>query len=100
MKVLKQMMEFNKAAFENSYGMMATIQDQMERMVSMYVDKTSGMPDEGRKALYEWMDVYRKGCEDFEKLQSMTDSGNWMSYSLRRDRDVRAKRCIRERIRA
>jgi hypothetical protein len=66
MKVLKQMMEFNKAAFENSYGMMAAIQDQMERMVSMYMDKTSGLPDEGRKALYEWMDVYRKGCEDFK----------------------------------
>lgn len=65
-KAMKQIIEFNKAVFENSFSMMATIQDQMERMMSIYMDKTSGLPEEARKAVYEWMDVYRKGCEDFK----------------------------------
>jgi hypothetical protein len=65
-KMVKQMIEFNKAAFENAYSMMATIQDQTERMMSIYMDKTSGVPEEARKALYEWLDIYKKGCEDFK----------------------------------
>lgn len=65
-KWMKQMIEFNKAAFENAYSMMTTIQEQMEMMMSNYMDQTSGMPEEARKALSEWMDVYKKGFEDFK----------------------------------
>jgi hypothetical protein len=65
-KVMKQIIEFNKAAFENAFGMMTTVQTQMEKMTSIYMEKASGMPEEARKALYEWMDIYKKGCEDFK----------------------------------
>jgi hypothetical protein len=26
------------------------------------------MPEEGKKALTEWMKSYKKGCEDFKKI--------------------------------
>jgi len=64
--MMKQMIEFNKAAFENAYGMMTTIQAQMEKMATIYMEKASGLPEDARGALYEWMDLYKKGCEDFK----------------------------------
>jgi len=70
-KMMKQIVEFNKAAFENSFSMLETIQGQMERMMSIYMDKASGLPEEASMAIYEWMGIYKKGCEDFKK--SMDD---------------------------
>lgn len=72
MKIMKQIIEFNKAAFEHSCAMTATLQEQMERMMSAYMDRASGFPEESRKALYEWMDILKMGCEDFK---SSADDG-------------------------
>ena len=27
-----------------------------------------GLPEEGKKAISDWMQTYKKGCEDFKKL--------------------------------
>ncbi len=66
MKMLKQIIDFNKATFENTFNVLVTVQEQMERMLKIYMDQTAGLPDEGRKAVREWMDVYKKGCDDFK----------------------------------
>jgi len=66
MKMVKQVMDVQKATFENTFNVMVTVQEQMERMLKIYMDQTAGMPEEGKKALKEWMDVYKKGCDDFK----------------------------------
>ncbi len=63
-KALQEMIAFNKTAFENTFKIMMALEEQMERMVHTYVDQTSGLPDEWKKTLDEWVEVYRKGCED------------------------------------
>jgi len=65
-RMLKQVIDFNKASFESAFNVMVTLQEQMERMLKIYIDQTAGLPEEGKKALNEWMDVYKKGCDDFK----------------------------------
>jgi hypothetical protein len=47
---------------------MASIQEQMERIVDMYLSQASGMETRmSRKALAEWSKIYRSGFESFKK---------------------------------
>ena len=66
-QMLKQMLEFNKAAFDNSFSAMLTIQEQNEKMFNTFLGQATWIPDEGRKLIQEWINAYKKGCEDFKK---------------------------------
>ena len=65
--MLKQMLEFNKTAFDNSFMAMLTIQEQNAKMVNTFLEQATWMPEEGKKVIRNWVDTYRKGCEDFKK---------------------------------
>ncbi len=65
-QIAKQMMEFNKAAFDNSFSAMSALQDQTEKMVFGFLDKAPWFPEEGKKAINEWVLSYKKGREDFK----------------------------------
>ena len=47
---------------------MQALQDQTERLVSKFWEKTPMFPEEGRKAISDWMTAYKKGCEDFKNV--------------------------------
>ncbi len=66
--IAKQMVEFNKTAFDNSFKAMTMVYEQNEKMVEAFLGQASWMPAEGRKALQDWMDSYKKGCQDFKKI--------------------------------
>ena len=66
-QMLKQMLEFNKAAFDNGFNAMSTIQEQNEKMFNTFLGQATWIPDEGRKLIQEWINAYKKGCEDFKK---------------------------------
>ena len=66
--MLKQMIDFNKSAYENAFKNMNMIQEQMENVINLYIDQASGISEEGKKAAKEWATMYRKGCDDFKKL--------------------------------
>jgi hypothetical protein len=66
-KMAKQMLDFYKATFDNSYNALLMLQDQMQHMTSMFVEQSTAMPEEGKKALNEWLKAYKKGCEEFKK---------------------------------
>ncbi|MBE9569303.1 MAG: hypothetical protein IMF11_01640 [Proteobacteria bacterium] len=65
--IFKQMINFNKTAIDNTFNAMVMLQDQMERMVSMGLDQATGLPEEGKKAIDEWVKTYKKGREDYKK---------------------------------
>ena len=68
----KQMMQMNKMAFDNSYMMMMSTYEQNKLMLNNFLNQASGMPAEGRKAIGDWLQAYRKGCEE---LKRMADEG-------------------------
>lgn len=65
-QMLKQMIDFNKATFENAFTTMTMVQDQLERSTSMMLEQATWLPKEGRKALDEWVKAYKKGRESFK----------------------------------
>jgi polyhydroxyalkanoate synthesis regulator phasin len=67
-QIIKQMTQFNKTAFDNSYNAMTMFREQNEKMANSLLDQATWMPEEGKKALTEWMKSYKKGCEDFKKI--------------------------------
>lgn len=65
-QISKQMFDFNKMAFERSFSAMVVMQDQAEKMFGMWVEQNKWFPEEGKKAMEDWVKTYRKGREDFK----------------------------------
>lgn len=61
----KQMTEFTRTTMDNATKALAALQEQTEKMTSMFIDMLPWIPEEGKKALREWDKPYRKGLEDF-----------------------------------
>lgn len=66
-KSLRQMIDMNKAAFDNAFSTMTMIQDQMEKIIDLYANQASGMDSERRKSLSEWSKIYRNGFDTFKR---------------------------------
>jgi len=67
-QIAKQMIQFNKTAFDNSFSAMTMVYQQNEKMVETFLGQAPWMPEEGKKAIKDWMSSYRTGCDDFKKL--------------------------------
>ena len=65
-QISKQMLDFNKMAFEKSFSAMVVMQDQAEKMFSMWMDQNKWFPEEGKKSMVELVKTYKKGCDDFK----------------------------------
>lgn len=65
-QIAKQMVDFNKTAFDNSYEAMSVIQDQTEKMVTAMMEQTAFFPEEGKKLVNDWINTYKKGREEFK----------------------------------
>jgi len=67
-QIAKQMIAFNKTAFDNNFTAMKTLHEQTERIVTRFWEKSPMFPEEGKKAITEWMKAYKKGCDDFKSM--------------------------------
>ena len=66
-QVLKQMIDFNKAAFNNTFNAFVMLQDQAESMSNMLLTQATGLPQEGKKAIEELVKNCKTGREGFKK---------------------------------
>ncbi|MBC2711592.1 MAG: hypothetical protein HGJ94_11580 [Desulfosarcina sp.] len=66
--IAKQMINFNKTAFDNSFSAMTMVYEQNEKMAETFLTQATWLPEEGRKAIKDWMSAYRTGCSDLKKL--------------------------------
>ena len=67
-QIAKQMIVFNKTAFDNNFRAMQALQEQTEKLVNKFWDKSPMFPEEGKKVISDWMTAYKKGCEDFKSV--------------------------------
>jgi hypothetical protein len=65
-QVAKQMIDFSKTAFDNSFEAMAVLQDQTEKMVNAIIEQNTLMPEDGKKAVSDWIKSYKKGRNDLK----------------------------------
>jgi polyhydroxyalkanoate synthesis regulator phasin len=66
-RMTKQMIDFQKTTFDNTFNAMVMLQDQAERMAHTLLEQATWMPEEGRKAVREWVAAYKNGREEFKK---------------------------------
>lgn len=52
-QIAKQMIVFNKTAFDNNFRAMQALQEQTERLVNKFWEKSPVFPEEGKKAISE-----------------------------------------------
>jgi len=64
---MNQMMEFNKAAFDNTFNAMTLLQEQTERMLQLTLEQAMMLPKEGKRVFTEWLKACTKGSETFKK---------------------------------
>ena len=67
-QMMKQMLEMNKLACDSTFQTIATIQEQTEAMTNKVIAQATWLPEEGRKAIDEWLATYKKGRENFKKM--------------------------------
>jgi hypothetical protein len=65
--IVKQMIDFHKSTFQNSYNAMVMLQDQTEKMLSTFLSQANWVPQDFKKVLGEWTTTYKKGRDEFKK---------------------------------
>jgi hypothetical protein len=63
----KQMVDFYKAGFDNSFATLMMLQEQMERMGNLSWGQVVNVPEEAKKGMGEWSKTHKKNCENFKK---------------------------------
>lgn len=66
-QMLKQMIDFNQATFNNAFNAMSLLQDQFDRVAKTVLEQATWLPAEGRKAIENWADAYKTGRESFKQ---------------------------------
>ena len=64
--ILNQMIKFNKTIFDNAFNAMQMAQERGGKAVTTLMDQASWLPEEGKKAITDWVKTYQKGCDDFK----------------------------------
>ncbi len=67
-RMTKQMIDMQKASFDGMINGLISMWDQTGGVF----EGASWLPEEGRKALKQWVDINKKACEN---LKSAIDSG-------------------------
>ncbi len=67
-QTVKQMLDFNKRAFDNAFNTLSSLQDETESLMTRFMDKSSWITPEGKKIFSQMTDSYRKGRSDFKTI--------------------------------
>jgi gas vesicle protein len=65
--IVKQMIDFHKSTFQNSYNAIVMLQDQTEKMLSTFLSQATWVPQDFKKVMGEWTTTYKKGRDEFKK---------------------------------
>jgi hypothetical protein len=66
-QMLKQMLDFNKTAFDNIFKAMLTIGEQNEKMVNTFLTQATWIPEEGKKTHPELGRCLQQRLPGFQK---------------------------------
>lgn len=64
-QIVKQVIDFHRSTFTNSYNAIVMLQDQTEKMMNTFLSQASWVPQDLRKVLGDWVASYKKGREEF-----------------------------------
>ena len=62
----KQMIDFQKTAFDNTYNAVTMLQDHTEMVSNALLEQANWLPEEGRRVTGQWTETYKKGRNDLK----------------------------------
>jgi hypothetical protein len=65
--VVKQLIDFHKSTFHNSFNAMTMLQDQTEKMFNTFLGQANWVPQDVKKVMGDWVTTYKKGRDEFKK---------------------------------
>jgi len=65
-QLTKQLMYFNKSAFDEGFQMMNILHEQTENIVLRFLERSNWITEDGKKVIKEWAKVCKKGNEYFK----------------------------------
>jgi polyhydroxyalkanoate synthesis regulator phasin len=89
--IAKQIIDLNKAAFDNAFDTIKILQDNTEKTVKDFLEKANLFPEDGKKVITDWVTTYKKDREDFKSTVDdnfkavesfFLDAANALGYSL------------------
>lgn len=66
-QIVRQILEFHKSTFRNSFNAMVMLQDQTEKIMQNFFTQAAWIPDDLKKSVSDWISSYKKGRDDFKK---------------------------------
>jgi hypothetical protein len=66
--IAKQIIDFQKSTFDNSFNAMVMLQDQTERLTRTMMDQAGWLPEESKKMMDGWAQMVKKGRDDWKEL--------------------------------
>jgi hypothetical protein len=65
-QLLMQMLDCNRAAFENAFNTITMLQDQVERVAQGCLERAAWLPKVGKTVINEWTKACKQGRESFK----------------------------------
>ena len=67
-QALRQMMQTNKMVLDQNYTIMMSAYEQNKLLLNLILNQTPDLTAEGKKAITDWLETYRKGSEEIKKM--------------------------------
>ncbi len=64
--ITRQLLDFNKKAFDDGFKTILAAQEQGERLARIASENTLYFPQEGKRAIADWITAYRRGLDEFK----------------------------------
>jgi len=58
--MISRQLQISKMAFNNTFNSLSIIQEQMERMIKMYIAQVPMIPLEGKKVFLDWANTCKQ----------------------------------------
>ncbi len=84
-RIAKDIIDFQKAAFDNTFTAISMMQDQAERATNMLLEASMiPVPEEGKRIVNEWITAFKRGRDEFKR--AVDESYKKMEDSFAADR--------------
>lgn len=66
-KMVKQMIDYHKAAFETSFNSVLMLQEQTTKALDNILQQSPWLPEQTKAFINEWLNIYKKVTDDFKE---------------------------------
>jgi phosphopantothenoylcysteine synthetase/decarboxylase len=66
-KIAKQLVDYNKAAFETGFNSVLMLQEQTTKAMDNIIQQSPWLPAQTKSFINEWISIYKKVTNDFKE---------------------------------